>query len=115
MCKSFDCFVYRISGNNKTSMLRLEELDFMPLCDIVGKEAVSAIHRAKTQHCKQQLANITCLNIRGDLYPQQLPHSCPNNGKNNLAELVHFKLSLCCIKIKRVSFGSLVSLRFVRI
>uniref|UniRef100_A0A1B6CJW1 protein xylosyltransferase n=1 Tax=Clastoptera arizonana TaxID=38151 RepID=A0A1B6CJW1_9HEMI len=65
---------------NKTSILRLEELDFIPLCEITGKEAVSAIHRAKTQHCKQLLANITCLNLKEELYPSWLPHSCPNKG-----------------------------------
>ncbi|XP_054264373.1 xylosyltransferase oxt-like isoform X2 [Macrosteles quadrilineatus] len=66
--------------SNKTFSLRLEELDFVPMCEITGREAVSAIHRAKTQHCKQLLANITCLNLQGDLYPHQLPHLCPNNG-----------------------------------
>lgn len=62
-------------------MLRVEELDFVPLCEITGKEAVSAIHRAKTQHCKQLLANVTCLIQQEQLYPTYLEHSCPAPGK----------------------------------
>ncbi|XP_069701482.1 xylosyltransferase oxt [Periplaneta americana] len=66
-------------GQNRTS-LRLEELDFVPACDIVAKEAISAIHRAKTQLCKQKLANITCLIQQRQLYPHHLPNSCPSPG-----------------------------------
>ena len=65
---------------NRTSMLRLEELDFVPACEISTKEAISAIHRAKTQLCKQQLVNITCLSQEGLLYPTHLPSSCPAPG-----------------------------------
>ncbi|XP_075224237.1 xylosyltransferase oxt isoform X2 [Lycorma delicatula] len=65
---------------NKTTVLRVEELDFVPLCEITGKEAISAIHRAKTQHCKQLLANVTCLIQHQQLYPTQLKHSCPAAG-----------------------------------
>ncbi|KAL1128991.1 hypothetical protein AAG570_013523 [Ranatra chinensis] len=66
------------SDGNKTRVgsLRLEELDFVPMCEITGKEAVSAIHRARTQHCKQEIANTTCLIAFGQLYPERLPHSC---------------------------------------
>ncbi|XP_066992776.2 xylosyltransferase oxt [Anabrus simplex] len=66
-------------GVNRTS-LRLEELDFVPMCDIVAKEAISAIHRAKTQRCKQEIVNITCLIQQNQLYPQHLPNSCPSLG-----------------------------------
>ncbi|KAJ9592775.1 hypothetical protein L9F63_015553 [Diploptera punctata] len=65
------------TGVNRTS-LRLEELDFVPTCDILAKEAISAIHRAKTQLCKQKLANITCLIQQRQLYPHHLPNSCPS-------------------------------------
>ncbi|GLH11058.1 Xylosyltransferase oxt [Gryllus bimaculatus] len=62
------------------SILRLEELDFVPQCDIVTKEAISAIHRAKTQQCKQEIVNITCLIQQGLLYPHYLPNTCPSLG-----------------------------------
>nr|CAD7444893.1 unnamed protein product [Timema bartmani] len=69
----------KVPHRNGTS-LRLEELDFVPACDIVTKEAISAIHRAKTQRCKRELVNITCLIQRGRLYPKQLTSSCPSQG-----------------------------------
>ncbi|XP_034250002.1 xylosyltransferase oxt isoform X2 [Thrips palmi] len=65
-----------VSSVNKT-VLRLEELDFIPLCEISNKEAVSAIHRAKTQLCKQEIANTTCLINDSSLYPKTLKMSCP--------------------------------------
>lgn len=65
---------------NRTS-LRLEDLDFVPSCDIGLKEAVSAIHRARTQKCKRELANITCLIQQGKLYPTHLPNFCLASGK----------------------------------
>lgn len=62
------------------AQLRLEELDFVPPCEINTKEAVSAIHRAKTQRCKQIISNITCLSLANKLYPTKLTGSCPSNG-----------------------------------
>lgn len=67
-----------IYKSNK-SQLRLDELQFVPACEIKTKEAVSAIHRAQTQKCKQEIANITCLIKDGLLYPKYLRNSCPNN------------------------------------
>lgn len=58
------------------AQLRVEELDFTPACEIKSREAISAIHRAKTQLCKQQIVNKTCLIQRGDFYPKKLPNFC---------------------------------------
>ncbi|VVC31413.1 Hypothetical protein CINCED_3A008702 [Cinara cedri] len=56
----------------------------MPPCDIGGRESVSALHRAKTQICKQIIANISCLIKMNPPYPKRLLHQCPtNNVKNN--------------------------------
>lgn len=63
------------------SQLRLEELDFKPPCDIKGREAISAIHRAKTQVCKQLIANKTCLIQESNFYPYSLPNRCQHEGK----------------------------------
>lgn len=57
--------------------LRLDELTFRPSCTIDTKEAVSAIHRARTQQCKETIANITCAIQAGTFYPHELPNSCP--------------------------------------
>jgi protein xylosyltransferase len=64
-----------------TTVLRVEELSFKPECEIAGKEAVSAIHRAKSQKCKQLIVNVTCRSLAGLLYPKRLTGSCPGDGK----------------------------------
>lgn len=71
----------RTSADSKNlTRLRLEELDFVPPCEIVTKDAISAIHRAKTQKCKQHISNVTCLIQNGLLYPKSLRSSCPSEG-----------------------------------
>lgn len=60
--------------------LRLDELGFIPPCNINGRESVSALHRAKTQICKQIIANISCLIKTNPPYPKRLPHQCPTNS-----------------------------------
>lgn len=62
--------------NRMTPYLRIEELDFTPACEIKSREAISAIHRAKTQICKQQIVNKTCRIQSGDFYPKYLPNYC---------------------------------------
>lgn len=76
---------------NQTHSLRYEELDFAPTCDISTKEAISAINRAKTQHCKHLISNITCLSNSGQLYPVNLKSSCPAEGYVGHKELGCFK------------------------
>ncbi|XP_026762839.2 xylosyltransferase oxt [Galleria mellonella] len=66
----------KIKSNKAASYLRLEELNFKPLCEIKSREAISAIHRAKTQNCKQEIVNKTCLIQEGNFYPKILPNSC---------------------------------------
>nr|XP_018901650.1 PREDICTED: xylosyltransferase oxt [Bemisia tabaci] len=104
--RRIDNKVPQISKLSNVSHLRLEELDFVPLCDITGKEAISAIHRAKTQYCKQEISNISCLIAEGLLYPKKLPHLCAisETGK-----------SLGCFqdgKSKRLLSSYYVSLKF---
>lgn len=62
--------------NKILTHLRLEELDFKPPCEIKSREAISAIHRAKTQNCKQQIVNKTCLIQSGNFYSEKLPNGC---------------------------------------
>lgn len=69
----------KIAAKVNQTGLRLEELDFVPPCEISTKEAISAIHRAKTQKCKQLIANTTCLIKQGLLYPASVPNFCANN------------------------------------
>ena len=66
--------------SNTTASLKLEELDFKPWCNITTKEAVSAIHRAKTQFCKKQLVDVICSLQKETLFPKKLVSFCPAPG-----------------------------------
>lgn len=58
--------------------LKLSNLKFKPVCDIVAKEAISAIYRAHTRYCKELIANTTCAIQSGTFYPAGLPNYCPH-------------------------------------
>ncbi|TRY80223.1 hypothetical protein DNTS_024070, partial [Danionella cerebrum] len=51
--------------------------DFVPKCEIWGKDALSALHRAGSRQCRQEIANIVCQHQAGKLMPQTLPQFCP--------------------------------------
>lgn len=82
---------HRVVAKANNTVLRLAELDFTPPCEISTKEAVSAIHRARTQKCKQLIANTTCLIKQGLLYPASLPNYCANNDLESGKSLGCFK------------------------
>lgn len=46
-------------------------------CNITAKEAVSAINRATSLGCKQELVDLVCSLDKGLVYPASLPRSCP--------------------------------------
>uniref|UniRef100_A0A3Q2Y4M4 Xylosyltransferase 2 n=1 Tax=Hippocampus comes TaxID=109280 RepID=A0A3Q2Y4M4_HIPCM len=56
--------------------------DFEPKCQIKGKDAWSALHRAGSQQCRQDIANIVCMHQAGQLMPDALPQFCPHLGEN---------------------------------
>ncbi|KAK2894036.1 hypothetical protein Q8A73_016520 [Channa argus] len=58
--------------------------DFVPKCEIIGKDALSALHRARSQHCQQEITNIVCQHQAGQLMPDALPQFCPQLGLSNL-------------------------------
>ncbi|XP_067313602.1 xylosyltransferase 2 isoform X1 [Pseudorasbora parva] len=53
--------------------------DFVPKCEISGKDALSALHRAGSRQCRQEIANIVCQHQSGQLIPQSLPQFCPQH------------------------------------
>lgn len=67
--------------NQQQQTLQLNELTFKPICDIVTKEAISAIHRAKTQLCKETIVNTTCAIEQNRFYASRLPNFCPSGGR----------------------------------
>lgn len=67
-----------VPNPNDVTNIKLDNLKFKPICDIVAKEAISAVHRAQTQSCKETIVNTTCAIQMGTFYPKQLVNSCPN-------------------------------------
>ncbi|XP_032900359.1 xylosyltransferase 2 [Amblyraja radiata] len=57
--------------------------DFSPNCDVVGKDALSALSRATTQSCQQEIANVVCLHQAEKLMPHSVPRFCRLSGKPN--------------------------------
>ncbi|XP_068193445.1 xylosyltransferase 2 [Antennarius striatus] len=62
--------------------------DFVPKCNIVGKDALSALERAETQQCRQEIANIVCQHQAKLLMPGTLPNYCPKSGASNQVQTV---------------------------
>ncbi|XP_018423372.1 PREDICTED: xylosyltransferase 2 isoform X1 [Nanorana parkeri] len=54
---------------------------FTPMCDVKGKDALSALSRATTKKCQQEISNMVCLHQLGQLMPKSLPRYCQTTGK----------------------------------
>ncbi|XP_076608009.1 xylosyltransferase 1-like isoform X2 [Chaetodon auriga] len=69
----------------KTSATRpppgLEPRKEQPQCEISGKEAISALSRAKSRECRQQIAEVYCRHKERALMPEKVPRFCPVEGK----------------------------------
>jgi len=55
-------------------------LSFKPKCQFSIKQAEISIERAKTTACKQEIADVVCTYLAGNLYPDSLPNTCPIKG-----------------------------------
>eukprot|EP00058_Branchiostoma_floridae_P018096 XP_002603585.1 hypothetical protein BRAFLDRAFT_126911 [Branchiostoma floridae] len=66
--------------NSPGSSNKSRDFSYVPKCEIKGKDAVSALSRAKTAQCKQQLADTACLMQEGKLFPEFIPRYCPVDG-----------------------------------
>ncbi|XP_051905109.1 xylosyltransferase 2 [Hippocampus zosterae] len=60
--------------------------DFEAKCQIKGKDAWSALHRAGSQQCRQDIANIVCMHQAGQLMPDALPQFCPHLGVSSAVQ-----------------------------
>uniref|UniRef100_A0AAY4AYL0 Xylosyltransferase 1 n=1 Tax=Denticeps clupeoides TaxID=299321 RepID=A0AAY4AYL0_9TELE len=58
--------------------------DQPPKCEIGGKEAISALSRAKTKECRQQIAEVYCRHKEQQLMPEKVTRYCPLEGKANV-------------------------------
>uniref|UniRef100_A0A8C2WNM1 Xylosyltransferase 1 n=1 Tax=Cyclopterus lumpus TaxID=8103 RepID=A0A8C2WNM1_CYCLU len=55
--------------------------DEPPKCEITGKEAISALSRAKSKECRQQIAEVYCRHKEGQLMPETVTRYCPLEGE----------------------------------
>ncbi|XP_062244716.1 xylosyltransferase 1 [Platichthys flesus] len=58
--------------------------DQPPKCEISGKEAISALSRAKSKECRQQIAEVYCRHKEGQLMPEKVTRYCHLEGKANV-------------------------------
>ncbi|XP_030646535.1 xylosyltransferase 2 [Chanos chanos] len=90
--------------------------DFVPKCEITGKDALSALHRAASKQCRQEIANIVCQHQAGELMPQALPQLCPHQVVSSAVQQVDI-LDADLSKVEnpvRIAFVLMVHGRAVR-
>lgn len=56
-------------------------LEYMSKCPIESKDAISALSRARSKECKQDITDTVCATSERNLYPLSLPRFCPFTGK----------------------------------
>lgn len=54
-----------------------------PQCEISGKEAISALSRAKSRECRHQIAEVYCKHKERALMPEKVPRFCPTEGESS--------------------------------
>uniref|UniRef100_A0A8D2JC46 Xylosyltransferase 1 n=1 Tax=Varanus komodoensis TaxID=61221 RepID=A0A8D2JC46_VARKO len=67
----------RKAGNGSPE-LSYEQL---PKCEISGKEALSALSRAKSKQCHREIAEVYCRHKQEKLMPERVTRFCPLEGK----------------------------------
>ncbi|KAH1184430.1 hypothetical protein KIL84_015046, partial [Mauremys mutica] len=61
------------SGNSSPEI----RYDQPPKCEISGKEAISALSRSKSKHCRREIAEVYCQHKQGKLMPEKVMRLCP--------------------------------------
>lgn len=56
---------------------------YAPPCKIESAQAMSAIERATTRECKQEIADVACGIQEGGVYPGSLPNTCHLKGNHS--------------------------------
>lgn len=59
----------------------LEAKKEQPQCEISGKEAISALSRARSRECRQQIVEVYCKHKERALMPEKVPRYCPLEGE----------------------------------
>lgn len=66
----------RKTGNSSPEI----KYELPPKCEITGKEAISALSRAKSKQCRQEIAEVYCQHKQGKLMPEKVTRLCPLEG-----------------------------------
>ncbi|XP_040046698.2 xylosyltransferase 1 [Gasterosteus aculeatus] len=74
----------REPAHGSSSPPGLEPRRAPPRCEVSGKEAISALSRAQSRECRQQIVEVYCRHRDGALMPQKVPRYCPIEGKANV-------------------------------
>lgn len=66
-------------GSQKVAKKRnaFADLPFKPQCEVQSKDAVSAVNRARSVECKQQILDTVCAIESGAFYAHQMTSKCP--------------------------------------
>ncbi|XP_074647913.1 xylosyltransferase oxt-like [Tubulanus polymorphus] len=84
--------IYRGKDDDKSnSLVPSRTMNFKPKCEITSKDALSALSRARTTQCKQEIADVACEAQRGTLYWKKLPRFCKYKDENEGQFLGCFK------------------------
>lgn len=76
----------RIKALYKHVLSKLQDLEGQinvsePLCEVTGKDALSAVNRAPSEHCKREITKTYCDMRDRNLYPMEVPRYCPLKGE----------------------------------
>lgn len=71
----------REPAHGSSSPPGLEPRRAPPRCEVSGKEAISALSRAQSRECRQQIVEVYCRHRDGALMPQKVPRYCPIEGE----------------------------------
>lgn len=77
--------------NARSTALKLEDLSFTPACKLRSKEAISAVHRAKSEECKRTIVDTACAIQLDQFYAKALPNFCPHANFTPNLELGCYK------------------------
>jgi len=69
-----------VAGSEQQQHQKQPKKKEVPQCEISGKEVISALSRAKSRECRQQIVEVYCKHKEGTLMPLKVPRYCPREG-----------------------------------